>query len=230
MTRSFPCLPLAALIALTLATGCVARGRYVDVVRERDHLERQNERLLERVEVVQQRQSAMVDVALGLETEIALLEGERALLLREQGELAEELAGVAGGGRIEMKLLEDGLHLVLAEELVFDAGSAELHASGREVLGRIVGELEDLPYQIAVLGHTDGAPIGGDLASRYVSNWELAAARASSVVRLLESRGVPSERLLVVSFGPTRPLAPNDTPANRARNRRVDLRLRPVRR
>jgi chemotaxis protein MotB len=217
-------------VLTALALGCVPRGRYMDVVHERDNLDRQNERLLERVETVQRRQSAMVDVALGLETEIALLEGERALLQREQGELAEELAGLAGGGRIEMKLLEDGLHLVLAEELVFDAGSAELHASGREVLSRIVGELEELPYQIAVLGHTDAAPIGDDLASRYPSNWELAAARASSVVRLLESRGIPSERLLVVSFGPTRPLASNDTPTNRARNRRVDLRLRPVRR
>ncbi len=54
--------------------------------------------------------------------------------------------------------------------------------------------------------------------------------RASSVVRLLESQGIPPERLLVVSFGRTRPVASNDTPENRALNRRVDLRLRPVRR
>ena len=124
-------------------------------MRERDDLERQNERLLERNEVMQQRQSALV--------------------------------------------------------------------------GRIVGELEQLPYQIAVLGHTDDLPIGDELAQRYPSNWELAAARAASVVRLLEAEGVPSDRLLVVSFGPTRPVAPNDTPANRALKRRVDLRLRPVR-
>ncbi len=221
---------LAVLTALALASGCVSRGRYTDGVHERDTLDRQNERLLQRVEVIQRRQSAIVDVALGLETEIGLLEGEIALLRREQGELARELAPWVGAGRIEMKLLEDGLHLVLAEDLVFDAGSAELHESGREVLERITRELEELPYQIAVLGHTDDRPIGATAPSRFPSNWELAAARAASVVRLLESQGIPPERLLVVSFGPTRPVASNDTPENRALNRRVDLRLRPVRR
>ena len=96
------------------------------------------------------------------------------------GELAEELAPHVGSGRIEMQLLEDGLHLVLAEDLVFDAGSSELHASGREVLSRIVGELEDVPYRIAVLGHTDAQPISAGLSARYPSNWDLAAARAAS--------------------------------------------------
>jgi chemotaxis protein MotB len=62
---------------------------------------------------------------------------------------------------------------------------------------------------------------------RYPTNWELAAARATGVVRWLEKQGVNPTRLTGVSFGEHHPVAPNDTPEGRAQNRRIEVRLLP---
>ncbi|RZA32435.1 MAG: flagellar motor protein MotD, partial [Lysobacteraceae bacterium] len=69
-----------------------------------------------------------------------------------------------------------------------------------------------------VEGHTDTLPITNE---RFASNWELSAVRAASVVRLFIESGVQDARLSAIGHGATRPVAPNDTPANQARNRRV---------
>jgi chemotaxis protein MotB len=62
---------------------------------------------------------------------------------------------------------------------------------------------------------------------RFASNWDLAAARATEVVRLFEREGVPPARLSAVSYGPAHPVAPNTSPECRARNRRIEIRLAP---
>ena len=91
----------------------------------------------------------------------------------------------------------------------------------------MAGRLTGIAHLVDVNGHTDGIPIRGALAARYPSNWELAGARASSVVRLLEKAGVPSDRLAAISRGSTEPVASNDHEAGRAKNRRIEIRLRP---
>ncbi len=96
------------------------------------------------------------------------------------------------------------------------------------LLKELVGALEGVPYQIVVIGHTDNVPIGPGLAKRYPSNWELAGARASGVVRIMVAEGVPPEQLLAISMSDTRPLAANDSPEGRKRNRRIEVRIRPV--
>jgi chemotaxis protein MotB len=131
-------------------------------------------------------------------------------------------------GLIKMELLKDGLHLVLSDEILFPTASAELNDTGREVLTKLVEELEQLPYQIGVIGYTDNVPVGGRLAARYPSNWELAGARAASVVRLFQGAGIPLEQLVAVSHGEGRPIASNNTPEGRRQNRRIEVRLRPV--
>jgi chemotaxis protein MotB len=111
--------------------------------------------------------------------------------------------------------------------VLFASGSAELDGKGRDVLVKVATQLKKLEDTIQVRGHTDDRPIGGALAQRYPTNWELAAARAARVVRLLEERGVSSKRLAAVSLGPNDPVAPNDSAANRARNRRIEILLIP---
>jgi chemotaxis protein MotB len=124
--------------------------------------------------------------------------------------------------------MRDGLHVVLSHEILFPTGAAELTEQGRDVLNSVADDFQDFPYQIAVLGHTDNVPVGRKLAQRFPSNWELAAARSASVVRLLEDSGIPPDQLAVVSFGANRPFASNETPEGRAHNRRIEIRLRPV--
>jgi chemotaxis protein MotB len=79
---------------------------------------------------------------------------------------------------------------------------------------------------VFVEGHTDNVPVGRRLRERYPTNWELAGARAALVVRALSEGGVEPKRLRAVSRGPFAPIAANDTPENRARNRRTEIILR----
>jgi chemotaxis protein MotB len=81
---------------------------------------------------------------------------------------------------------------------------------------------------VLVTGHTDNQKIGPSLAKRYPTNWELGGARAATIVRLFEESGIPKERLAAVSFADGRPKQPNDTPEGRAKNRRIEIRLRPT--
>jgi chemotaxis protein MotB len=213
---------VAVAVALTVLTGgCVSKRKYDAMKRERDVYASHYATLTEE-------SLALADVALTLGEELTIREQEVAQLRQTQAQIEHELEALVAAGLIRIKLLRDGLHVVLAEEVLFGSGSAELNERGREVLANMVDELTEFPYQIGVLGYTDSIPVGSRLAERYPSNWELAGARAASVARLLEGAGVPGEQLAVVSFGPNRPFASNETPEGRAQNRRIELRLRPA--
>jgi chemotaxis protein MotB len=212
---------LMMIAVLALASGCVSRARYEALRRERDMLASQSESLVRDSE-----QLAGVAAALG--DELAIRDRELAQLQATQVALREELEAELLAGQVKVELMRDGLHVQLSEAVLFPTGSSELTETGRQVLLRVAGELEEIPFQVGVLGYTDDVPIGSALAARYPSNWELAGARAASVVRLLEGAGVGGERLVAVSFGQNDPIASNATPEGRAQNRRIDLRLRPV--
>ena len=200
-------IPMGLLSAAVLLGGCVSKGTYDDVVEENISLMQQNVALYERVE---------------------LRDEEVQMLLDEQEEIAEELELLITAGSVKMELLKDGLQLQLGEEVLFTTGSATLKASGQQVLKQLVDELEELPYQILVIGNTDSVPVGAELAGRYPNNWFLAGARAASVVTYMEQQGVPSVQLVPISWGSVHPVASNDTPEGRSENRRIEVRLRPV--
>ena len=124
-------------------------------------------------------------------------------------------------------LLSEGLQVSVSDEILFSTGSATLNQEGREVLAKVAEQLASLDHLIEVRGHTDNLPIHGALAQRYPSNWELAGARASSVVRLFRRQGIDGERLSAVSKGEFEPLASNDTEEERWLNRRIEIRLLP---
>ena len=210
-----------SLIALPLLTGCVSWAAYDKVVAERDAA-------VDDAMSVKMNNVVLGRMAVNMGGELALKKREVAQLEREQQELADDVERWAIRGAIEMKLLADGLHLVLPHDVLFASGSGSLKPDGEELIKELVVELEKQPYQIAVLGFTDNVPVGPTVAERYPSNWELSGARASSVVRVLESEGIPSSQLVAVARGATGAIAPNDTPEGRAQNRRIDLRIRPI--
>jgi chemotaxis protein MotB len=142
--------------------------------------------------------------------------------------LVSDLQSEVAAGRVQIEQLRDGLHVKLAQEILFPPGSAELSREGQAVLGKVADRLTEVAHQIEVAGHTDNVQISGALAQRYPSNWELAGARAAVVVRLLAKQGVPPERLVAASFADTKPVDSNKTPEGRARNRRIDIRLVPL--
>jgi chemotaxis protein MotB len=160
-------------------------------------------------------------------TALATREVQLASMQGTYDELVTDLESEVSAGQIEIERLREGLRLNVADDVLFASGSAELDSIGRDVLVKVAGRLKELGDYIEVSGHTDDRPIRGKLAKRFPSNWELAAARAARVVRLLEEEGVPGARLAAVSRGPNDPVASNDTPEDRARNRRIEIRLEP---
>lgn len=207
----------ACLIILATSfvlAGCVSKEKYEALEQENAGLRTENMKLTE--------------ASLFLSGE--LLEADREVLMLEQQQeaLSDEVARWAAAGAVKMELLASGLQIILPNEVLFTTGSANLKPEGQDLLKELIEALEDVPYQIVVIGHTDNVSIGPGLAKRYPSNWELAGARASSVVRVMASEGIPPQQLLAISMGDTRPLVANDTEEGRKRNRRIEVRLRPV--
>ena len=123
-----------------------------------------------------------------------------------------------------------GDRFVFQSEVLFASGSAELGVEGQRQLAQIAGTLVDVSRQIPpdvgwvlrVDGHTDDNPIATAI---FPSNWELSTARAISVVRFLTTQGIAADRLAAAGFGEFQPLDRSATPAGRAKNRRIELRL-----
>ncbi len=178
-------------------------------------------------ENIEQLESLKQELSTSLETREAELADLRQMRETYDG-LVGDLEAEVAAGRIQIERLKEGLRVNLSQEVLFPLGSAELGPGGEAVLRKVAARLRELPHRVEVQGHTDDLPIGGALAQRFPSNWELGGARAARVVRLLESAGVAPERLEAVSFADTRPVTSNATSDGRARNRRIEIRLIPV--
>ncbi len=114
-----------------------------------------------------------------------------------------------------------GLVVSLPERSTFDVGSADVTPDTRDLIERVIRPLQGLPNAIRIEGHTDDVPIR---TPKYASNWELSSARASAVIaQLLQSTAIEPARLSAAGYGEFHPRGPNDSPAGRARNRRIDI-------
>src|SRR5262245_54779266 len=151
-------------------------------------------------------------------------------MLQQQQAIEASLRAEIAAKQVKIEQLENGIRVSMSNDLLFRSGSAELHPKGSAALDKLAPHLVDMTSQgnrLDVVGNTDNEPIGSELAKRYPTNWDLAAARASAVVRHLQAKGVNPAQLEAISDGEYHPVAPNDTPAGRALNRRTDLLLRP---
>lgn len=124
----------------------------------------------------------------------------------------------------EVREDERGLILAVDSEYLFESGSAELKTQARPILDLAGTVFRKSSNDVLVAGHTDDRPTGG---ARYPSNWELSVYRALSVhAYLLRTSGVEPVRLAPGGYGDTRPMVPNDSDENRAKNRRVEFIIR----
>ena len=113
---------------------------------------------------------------------------------------------------------------VEAGDFLFPAGGYRLSAAGKaELANHVVPRLVGLPYaKIVVYGYTDNTPVGPELQRAGINdNLTLSSRRAGAVVTFLISQGIKPDVISAKGFGDTHPVAPNDTPANRAKNRRI---------
>jgi chemotaxis protein MotB len=123
---------------------------------------------------------------------------------------------------VRLRETEHGLVVsVLANNMVFEKGQADLTPRTKGVLRKVAGMVKGAGYHLRVEGHTDDLPIR---TARYPSNWELSTSRATAVVRYLvdEIKFDPTQ-VSAAGYADSRPLHPNDSEEHRASNRRVDL-------
>ena len=136
------------------------------------------------------------------------------------GIFSEEFGSLIDDRLIQVYSNEFWLQIEVQDSILFASGSAEPSVQAQEIFARIADILQDREHPIQVEGHTDNVPIN---SVSFPSNWELSAARAAAMVKLLEREGVSAERLSAVGYGEHQPAASNDTAQGRAQNRRVAL-------
>jgi len=124
-------------------------------------------------------------------------------------------------GRIAVETQGNTVIIRLPEEVAFPPGSDVVSAEIIDIIDRLAPAMRASEGVIMVTGHTDNQPIS---SSEFSSNWELSADRAVAVIeQIMTYTGIREERFAAVGHGATKPIAPNDTPENRARNRRVEI-------
>ncbi|MGE0600533.1 MAG: flagellar motor protein MotB [Dehalococcoidia bacterium] len=123
-------------------------------------------------------------------------------------------------GKIQIRSDADSITISLADNLLFDSGSADLRPGSQDVLSQVAEALRGLPNVMRIEGHTDNVPVN---SADFASNWELSAARASRVLRFMQEQGGLTNELFLAGFADTQPIADNSTPEGRALNRRADI-------
>ena len=141
--------------------------------------------------------------------------------IQEYQALTRKFQRLVDAGKLKVKTFQGRMVVALQTDILFPSGSTELSKSGldaiREVTPLLVG-IKDRTFQIE--GHTDNVPFK---STKDYTNWELAAARATNVVKSMIKFGMPENRISAASFADTKPVAVNDTPENKALNRRIDI-------
>ena len=149
---------------------------------------------------------------------------------KQKAEFSEDQLRVAlkqeiGKGLAEVQREKDRVVVTVGSAGAFSSGSAKLTKQARAIMQKIAKVSGKGAGQVNVSGHTDDVPLifGG----QFRDNWDLAAARASSVVQeLSKAKTIPSERLKAISFGETKPLEQNDTREGREKNRRIEIEIK----
>jgi chemotaxis protein MotB len=210
------------LALLFLVSGCVSSKRYKQLEQAHEHLKEGYDAALRELDAMDQE---IENLMLELEKEKVAVEQEMKRIEDTYAALVKDLNKEISEGKIEVEQIKGKLQLSIAEEIFFDSGKAELKTEGEEILKRIGVILKKIPEKnIRVEGHTDNVQIGRSLREKYLTNWDLGAARAVNVVRYLhEKEDIDPLRLSAVSYAQYRPVDSNRTKAGRAKNRRIEI-------
>ncbi len=128
-------------------------------------------------------------------------------------------------GKLKVQIVDGRMVVVLASDVLFASGSANLSRDGKAAIAEVAVLLADIPdRKFQIEGHTDNVPIH---TAVYPSNWELASARALTVLKTMVDNGMAADRISAASFGDSKPAADNDTPEGKAANRRIEIVVTP---
>lgn len=135
-------------------------------------------------------------------------------------QLNSALATLIDDEDVIIRQVGDWLEIEIKSSFLFASGDARLSRAAVPAMGQIADVLSPVANQVQVEGFTDNLPIS---TPRFPSNWELSAARAASVVNIMDRFGVDPNRMSAIGYGEYRPIADNDTEQGRQKNRRVVL-------
>jgi chemotaxis protein MotB len=152
-------------------------------------------------------------------------------LERTRAEIENSLKDQIAQKNIKIEEIEGKLKVTFVDKILFDSGSTKIKPKGKEVLLTLADSFKDnIKQSIVVEGHTDDVQIGAALQDRFPTNWELSAARATSVVRFLQEKGtIAPERLTASGFSFYKPVDTSETDEGRKQNRRIEIILIPER-
>jgi len=158
-------------------------------------------------------------------TEDEVLKGHGLLKLGDlnmiQKQIEEKFDAMQRQEDVQTEITERGLVVHIMESALFREGSASLEPKAIDVLNIIYDKIAPLPNHVRIEGHTDDRSINTPL---FPSNWELSTARATQVVRyFIDNYGLPPDKISALGYGEFRPVRPNNSIENRAKNRRVDI-------
>lgn len=139
--------------------------------------------------------------------------------------MLERFKPLIDAGRLDVRIVDGRMVLQMPSDVLFSTGSAKLSDDGQGTvaeIGRILSLMPDREFQVE--GHTDNVPIR---TKRFRNNWELASARALTVVDVLMETGVAPKQVSAAAYADTRPRASNDSEEGRAKNRRIEIAVIP---
>ncbi len=225
---------IVALVSLALAACGIAKDKYqAKDLEAQQYMKKYNDEAQKAADL-EKKVSTLESRLAASEQKVSELSAEKGQLIQEKGALAaksaqyEQLAGSLksqiAAGQIELSELRGKMTVKLKDKILFASGSAAIGRDGRAALDAVADAFRNLKDKnVLVSGYTDDVPTG--TKGGYRDNWDLSTARATAVVRYLQSRGVDPVLLGAVGFSEYRPLASNDTAAGRSQNRRIEIAL-----
>ena len=139
--------------------------------------------------------------------------------------LVTQFKTLTDAGKLQVEIRENRMIVRLGDKILFDPGKTDLKPEGKDALTQVTGVLKALPnrnFQIA--GHTDNAPMK---SAKFRSNWDLSTARAVEVLNFMVAAGMEAKRVSAAGYADQSPVAGNDSPENKAKNRRIEITLVP---
>ncbi len=235
-------IPVALLLLSSI--GCVTQGTYDALKADHDKTlteltgrERELADLGKALEREKARSKELADRIAGLEATLGDTEKDKKSLetalaelkkrkeetearIAEFKSLLDKFKKLIDSGKLKVRIREGRMVVELATDILFPSGSAQLSKDGTAAIAEVAELLKSIPdRKFQVEGHTDNVPT----KKATYSNWELASGRALTVLKTMVDAGLAPDRISAASYGESKPARPNDTPENKAANRRIEI-------
>lgn len=242
-------IPLLLLAVVLVTSGCVSKKKYKRAVSHVEKLRADSlayeergrvlqaelfglegtakltaEELAERKRELKAKDSELQEKAMRMDELDRRLKSQTAAMTNLRQKVADALVNFKAED-LTVTMKDGKVYVSLSEKLLFPSGSAAVEPKGKEALGQLATVMTGSPdISMMVEGHTDNVPIN---KGRFNDNWDLSTARATSIVRILQTAGLDPKRVTAAGRGEFFPVADNTTADGRQRNRRTEIILIP---